>query len=75
MNRAPRKIEDYDALMNPIREKRLAMIGKQPGDPAKLGEAMVKLVNSGIAATSAPKPRARRKSAGPHMWPRCTRSC
>ncbi len=46
MNRAPRGIEDYDALMNPIREKRLAMSGKQLGDPAKLGEAVVKLVNS-----------------------------
>jgi len=46
MNRAPRGIEDYDALMNPIREKRLAMSGKQIGDPAKLGEAVVRLVNS-----------------------------
>ncbi|HEY0199883.1 MAG TPA: oxidoreductase [Rhodanobacter sp.] len=46
MNRAPRGIEDYDSLMNPIREKRLAMSGKQIGNPAKLGEAVVKLVNS-----------------------------
>ncbi|MGV6875532.1 oxidoreductase [Pseudochelatococcus sp. B33] len=46
MNRAPRGIEDYDALMDPIREKRLAMSGRQLGDPAKLGAAVVRLVNS-----------------------------
>ncbi|TPE58565.1 oxidoreductase [Sandaracinobacter neustonicus] len=46
MNRAPRAIADYDALMDPIREKRLAMSGKQIGNPAKLGEAVVKLVSS-----------------------------
>ena len=46
MKRAPRGIEDYDALMDPIREKRLAMSGKQLGNPAKLGAAVVKLVNS-----------------------------
>ena len=32
--------------MNPLREKRLAMSGKQLGNPAKLGEAVVKVVNS-----------------------------
>jgi len=46
MIRAPRGIGDYDALMNPIRERRLAMSGNQIGDPAKLGEAVVRLVNS-----------------------------
>ena len=46
MKRAPRGIEDYDALIDPIREKRLAMSGKQLGNPAKLGAAVVKLVNS-----------------------------
>ncbi|HEY0182276.1 MAG TPA: oxidoreductase [Rhodopila sp.] len=46
MKRAPRGIEDYDALMDPIREKRLAMSGRQIGDPARLGEAVVRLVNS-----------------------------
>lgn len=46
MNRAPRSIADYDTLMNPIREKRLAMSGRQIGDPARLGEAVVRLVNS-----------------------------
>jgi NAD(P)-dependent dehydrogenase (short-subunit alcohol dehydrogenase family) len=46
MNRAPRTIADYDALMNPGRARRQAMSGKQIGNPAKLGEAVVKLVNS-----------------------------
>jgi NAD(P)-dependent dehydrogenase (short-subunit alcohol dehydrogenase family) len=46
MNRAPRGIEDYDALMNPIREKRLGMSGKQLGNPAKLGQALLRLVDS-----------------------------
>lgn len=46
MVRAPRSIADYDALMNPIRERREAYSGHQIGDPAKLGAAVVKLVNS-----------------------------
>ncbi len=46
MARAPRSIADYDALMNPIRERRQAQSGKQIGDPSKLAVAMMKLVNS-----------------------------
>lgn len=46
MKRAPRGIDDYDSLMDPIREKRQSISGKQIGNPAKLGEAVVKLVNS-----------------------------
>jgi NAD(P)-dependent dehydrogenase (short-subunit alcohol dehydrogenase family) len=46
MVRAPRTIDDYDALMNPVRERRLRMSGNQVGDPTKLGAAIVKLVNS-----------------------------
>jgi NAD(P)-dependent dehydrogenase (short-subunit alcohol dehydrogenase family) len=46
MNRAPRTIADYDALVNPVRERRLQMSGNQIGNPAKLGEAVVTLVNS-----------------------------
>jgi NAD(P)-dependent dehydrogenase (short-subunit alcohol dehydrogenase family) len=46
MTRAPRSIADYDALMDPIRERRQQMSGQQLGDPARLGAAMVTLVNS-----------------------------
>jgi NAD(P)-dependent dehydrogenase (short-subunit alcohol dehydrogenase family) len=46
MIRAPRSIPDYDSLMNPLRERREAYSGKQIGDPARLGMAVVKLVNS-----------------------------
>jgi NAD(P)-dependent dehydrogenase (short-subunit alcohol dehydrogenase family) len=46
MIRAKRSISDYDALMNPIRERRQKISGHQPGDPAKLGAALVELVNS-----------------------------
>lgn len=44
MVRAPRSIPDYDALMNPLRERRQAGSGKQPGDPAKLAAAVLDLV-------------------------------
>jgi NAD(P)-dependent dehydrogenase (short-subunit alcohol dehydrogenase family) len=46
MVRAPRAIADYDALMNPIRERREAYSGHQIGNPAKLGAALLKLVES-----------------------------
>ncbi len=46
MVRAPRSIADYDALMDPIRERREAYSGHQIGNPAKLGAAVVKLVDS-----------------------------
>ena len=45
MVRAPQVIEDYDALMKPIRDRRLQMSGDQIGDPEKLGEAVLKLVD------------------------------
>jgi NAD(P)-dependent dehydrogenase (short-subunit alcohol dehydrogenase family) len=46
MVRAPQAIEDYDALMKPIRERRLQMSGHQIGDPEKLGAAVLKLVST-----------------------------
>jgi len=45
MVRAPQVIEDYDALMKPIRERRLQMSGHQIGDPEKLGAAVLKLIS------------------------------
>ncbi len=46
MIRASRSIADYDSVFNPIREARAARSGKQPGDPAKAGQAVVKLIES-----------------------------
>jgi NAD(P)-dependent dehydrogenase (short-subunit alcohol dehydrogenase family) len=46
MIRSERRIPDYDAVFNPIREARAARSGKQPGDPAKAGLAMVQLIEA-----------------------------
>jgi NAD(P)-dependent dehydrogenase (short-subunit alcohol dehydrogenase family) len=46
MVRADRSIADYDAVMDPIRLARQAKSGKQPGDPAKAAQALLKLVES-----------------------------
>ncbi len=44
MVRTERSIGDYDALFDPIRERRQAVSGKQLGDPAKAAAALMKLV-------------------------------
>lgn len=46
MDRTPRTIADYDAVMDPIRAARHAKNGNQPGDPAKAAQAMLALVDS-----------------------------
>ncbi|MBB4200799.1 short-chain dehydrogenase/reductase [Rhodoblastus sphagnicola] len=46
MVRTDRSIADYDAVMDPIRATRQAKSGRQPGDPAKAAEALLKLVES-----------------------------
>lgn len=46
MQRAERSIADYDAVMDPIRAARRAKSGNQPGDPAKAGQALMKLIAS-----------------------------
>ena len=46
MVRTDRSIADYDAVMDPIRAARQAKNGKQPGDPAKAAQALLKLVES-----------------------------
>ena len=46
MVRAPRSIADYDALMNPIRERRLQYSGRQVGDPKKGAAAIVALATA-----------------------------
>jgi NAD(P)-dependent dehydrogenase (short-subunit alcohol dehydrogenase family) len=46
MDRTPRIIPDYDAVMDPIRTARQAKSGSQPGDPAKAAQALLALVVS-----------------------------
>ncbi|WP_439449449.1 oxidoreductase [Stenotrophomonas sp. ATs4] len=46
MARAPRSIEDYDALFDPIRSAREAKSGHQRGDPVKAAQAMLQVIDS-----------------------------
>ncbi|OWK33136.1 oxidoreductase [Sphingomonas dokdonensis] len=46
MDRTPRSIADYDAVMDPIRAARHAKSGNQPGDPARAAQALLALVNA-----------------------------
>ena len=44
MDRTPRSIAEYDAVMDPIRAARQAKSGRQPGDPDKAAQALLALV-------------------------------
>jgi len=46
MQRTPRSIDDYDAVMDPIRAARQAKSGNQPGDPGKAAQALLQLVEA-----------------------------
>lgn len=46
MARAPRSIDDYDALFDPIRSAREAKSGHQLGDPVKAAQAMLQIIDS-----------------------------
>lgn len=46
MVRSPRTIADYDALFDPIRQRRLEVSGKQLGDPRKAARAMLAVIES-----------------------------
>ncbi|MGK6316833.1 oxidoreductase [Neorhizobium sp. DT-125] len=46
MVRAGRSIADYDAIFDPVRERRQGYSGRQAGDPARLGKAVLELVRS-----------------------------
>ena len=46
MTRVERSISDYDDLFQPIRESRQGYNGKQLGDPAKAGTAIVTALGS-----------------------------
>lgn len=46
MVRAPRSISDYDSILDPVRAARAAHNGKQPGDPALAGRAILTLLEA-----------------------------
>jgi NAD(P)-dependent dehydrogenase (short-subunit alcohol dehydrogenase family) len=46
MVRSPRTLSDYDAVFDPIRQRRQEISGKQLGDPRKAAEAMLALMDS-----------------------------
>lgn len=46
MDRTPRSIADYDAVMDPIRSAREAKSGNQPGDPAKAALALLAILEA-----------------------------
>ncbi|MGI4938173.1 MAG: oxidoreductase [Janthinobacterium lividum] len=46
MVRSPRLIADYATLFDPIRDARQARNGRQPGDPAKAAQVLLKIVNA-----------------------------
>ena len=46
MDRTPRSIDDYDAVMNPIRAARQAKSGNQPGDPDRAAQVLLQLVEA-----------------------------
>ncbi len=46
MDRTPRSIADYDAVMDPLRAARQAKSGNQPGDPTKAAHALLALVEA-----------------------------
>ncbi|MBP0495090.1 oxidoreductase [Roseomonas indoligenes] len=46
MDRTPRSISDYDAVMDPIRSARQAKSGQQPGDPDRAAQALLRLVEA-----------------------------
>ena len=46
MDRTPRSIADYDAVMDPLRAARQAKSGNQPGDPVKAAQALLALIES-----------------------------
>jgi len=44
MIRSKRIISDYGGLMNPLRKARQEKSGKQPGDPAKAAQVLLKII-------------------------------
>ena len=48
MVRSPRAITDYDAQFDPIRTARQETSGKQTGDPVRLAQAVLTLIDADV---------------------------
>jgi hypothetical protein len=46
MVRSPRRIADYDALIDPIRAARQAKSGRQLGNPAQAAQILLRIANA-----------------------------
>lgn len=46
MERSPRSLPDYDAIVDPQRTARMAKAGTQPGDPAKAAQLLLEILRS-----------------------------
>jgi hypothetical protein len=46
MHRPARSIDDYEAFLGPLATARAERSGKQPGDPAKAAEAIIKVTEA-----------------------------
>ena len=46
MVRSPRSIGDYDAVFDPVRQRRVEVSGKQLGNPEKAAKAMLEIIES-----------------------------
>jgi NAD(P)-dependent dehydrogenase (short-subunit alcohol dehydrogenase family) len=46
MTRVPRRISDYDEIFDPIRTVRAERSGKQPGDPTKAADAILRVISA-----------------------------
>ncbi|NYD91070.1 oxidoreductase [Sphingomonas melonis] len=51
MERTPRSIDDYDTVIDPVREARAAKSGYQPGDPARAAQALLALIDADAPPT------------------------
>lgn len=70
MQRSPRTIADYDAVMNPIRAARQAMSGNQPGSPAKAAKPSSPSSPPTARPPACSSPRTP-SSSSPKNWKQC----
>jgi hypothetical protein len=46
MVRSERRVPDYDAMFNEVRQRRQEYSGKQAGDPSKAAQVLLKIASS-----------------------------